>query len=184
MIRLCCAFIQGLMIFWPLMVFATLRAGYLEVFLVVSLVLLLTRALLVGLNKKALTTDVVASCVGGILMGAALFFEIDELAFWYPVLVNLVLGLTFTFSLFEEKTIIQKFAELQINPLPPEGVRYTRNVTKLWIVFFVLNGLAAVATVIYGDLSVWTLYNGCISYVLIGLLFAGEFIYRKKIKHV
>lgn len=172
------------MIFWPLIVFATLRAGYLNVFLVVSLVLLLTRALLVGLNKKAITTDVVASAVGGMLMGAALLFEIDEIALWYPVLVNLVFGLTFACSLFEEKTIIQKFAELQINPLPSEAVRYTRNVTKLWIVFFALNGLVAVSTVIYGDLSLWTLYNGCISYVLIGLLFAGEFIYRKKIKHV
>ena len=38
----------------------------------------------------------------------------------------------------------------------------------------------ALFNVLYGSLELWTLYNGLISYILIGILFLGEFIVRIK----
>jgi 3-hydroxymyristoyl/3-hydroxydecanoyl-(acyl carrier protein) dehydratase len=52
-------------------------------------------------------------------------------------------------------------------------------VTLVWTVFFLLNGLLALALALGGDLKAWTLYNGFLAYILMGALFAGEFLYRR-----
>lgn len=70
-------------------------------------------------------------------------------------------------------------ARLRTPDLPPEGVRWCRGVTQVWCGFFVLNGCVALATVLYGDRGLWMIWNGCVSYVLIGILFAGEFLLRR-----
>ena len=55
----------------------------------------------------------------------------------------------------------------------------------MWCVFFILNGTAAAFTALYdfgsSELNdkIWSVYNGGISYVLMGLLFTVEFIIRK-----
>lgn len=97
----------------------------------------------------------------------------------YPVLMSgLMLGM-FAMSLFQPPSMIEMFARLSFKgrPMPAHVVTYTRNVTKVWCGFFILNGAVALYTV-SASLETWTLYNGLISYLLMGGLFAGEFIYR------
>jgi len=62
------------------------------------------------------------------------------------------------------------------------GVIYTRRLTKVWIAFFIANGLVALWTALYATLKTWTLYNGLISYILIAVLFVGEWPVRRIIK--
>lgn len=100
----------------------------------------------------------------------------------YPVLINLSLLLVFYFSLSQPQTIIEKFARLQEPDLPPEAVVYTRKVTKVWCLFFLLNGSIALATVIIGDQQLWALYNGLISYILMGTLMAVEYLIRLQVQ--
>jgi len=100
----------------------------------------------------------------------------------YPVAVNAILLMIFAISLFEEKTVIERLARITEPDLPPSGVRYTRKVTIVWCVFFLLNGLAALYTVLFADMKVWTLYNGVIAYLLMGLLFLGEWIVRLRVR--
>ena len=66
--------------------------------------------------------------------------------------------------------------------------RYCQKVTIIWCCFFILNGSISVCTAFAGKLfgvneevanTIWSVYNGGISYVLMGLLFAIEFIVRK-----
>jgi uncharacterized membrane protein len=52
------------------------------------------------------------------------------------------------------------------------------------MLFFAANGAAATATCVYGNLNIWTLYNGVVSYVLIGLFLGGEYLYRTKVRNV
>jgi uncharacterized membrane protein len=49
-------------------------------------------------------------------------------------------------------------------------------------VFFVLDGIAALITVFYGSDLIWGIYNGGITYAMMGLIFIGEFIILKKVK--
>jgi len=102
--------------------------------------------------------------------------------FFYPVIVSGFLLCVFSYSLFTEQTVIERLARLSEPSLPPEGVLYTKTVTKVWCGFFAINGLVALATVYIGDVKIWSLYNGFISYLIMGSIFAIEFIVRQKVK--
>ncbi|MBO1016969.1 hypothetical protein IPU70_25650 [Achromobacter sp. SD115] len=97
---------------------------------------------------------------------------------WYPVLVNGMMLVIFGASLRRGRPVIEQLARLRHPDLPPAGVRYTRNVTRVWCAFFVLNGSVAAALAAWGPWSWWTAYNGAVSYVLMGLLMAGEWLLR------
>jgi uncharacterized membrane protein len=101
---------------------------------------------------------------------------------YYPVLVNaLLLGL-FAYSLYSPPTVVERLARLTEPQLDAAGVAYTRRVTQVWCGFFMINGAIALATCLSGDLSLWTLYNGGISYVLMGTLMGIEWIVRKRVR--
>ena len=97
----------------------------------------------------------------------------------YPVIVNFSLLVIFTISLYYPPTIIERFAKLGKKKLALRDIAYTRVITQIWIVFFTLNGVAAFYTAVFTSVKTWTLYNGLIAYLLIGLLFSSEYIYRK-----
>lgn len=100
----------------------------------------------------------------------------------YPVLVNAVLLAVFTVSLYYPPSVIERLARLREPALPPEGVAYTRRVTQVWCAFFVINGSVALATALWASDATWALYNGLISYGLMGCLFSGEWLVRRKVK--
>jgi uncharacterized membrane protein len=122
-------------------------------------------------------------CIGGIVLAAASFWlEESGAVLFYPVLVNAALFVVFAASLASPPSIIERFARLREPDLPPAAVAYTRRVTTVWTVFFVLNGAAALYTALYTSLEIWALYNGLIAYVLIGTVFAVEFAIRARLK--
>ena len=61
---------------------------------------------------------------------------------------------------------------------------YTRRVTQVWCGFFVFNGSLALLTALYASDGVWMLYNGLLAYVLMGILFAGEWLVRQRVRAV
>jgi acyl-coenzyme A synthetase/AMP-(fatty) acid ligase len=79
----------------------------------------------------------------------------------------------FRFATLWDKTIKGSLAEKRV-------YRYCEKVNGVWCAFFVLNGAVASATVLSGNGKIWALYNGVLSYLLMGCLFGGEFIVRKK----
>jgi len=98
----------------------------------------------------------------------------------YPALVNAVMLVIFGLSLRYPPSVIERLARLQHPDLPQEGIAYTRRVTQVWCGFFVLNGGIALYTAVWASAAIWALYNGLIAYVLMGLLFAGEWLVRPK----
>ncbi len=106
----------------------------------------------------------------------------DVLLRWYPVLINAAMLALFAGSLFVGMPVIERLARLQEPDLAEAGVRYTRQVTKVWVGFFVINGTIAAALTLWAPLAWWTLYNGLIAYLLMGLLFAGEWQVRQRVR--
>lgn len=101
---------------------------------------------------------------------------------WYPVLINLALLTLFGLSLTFGPPVIERIARLTEPDLPPSGVRYTRQVTWLWAGFFMFNAGLASALTLWAPLAWWTLYNGLIAYMLMGALFAGEWLVRQRLR--
>lgn len=100
---------------------------------------------------------------------------------YYPVVVNFLIFLMFFTSLFQKETVIQKIARAMEPDIKPKALEYTRKLTYVWAVFTFLNWLVSVATVFMSE-AVWALYNGFISYLLIGMFFAVEYIVRIRFK--
>ena len=97
---------------------------------------------------------------------------------WYPVMVNAMLLAIFGASLYRGRPVIEQLARLRHPDLPAAGVRYTRRVTRVWCGFFAINGAIAAALAAWGPWNWWTAYNGAISYLLMGVLMAGEWLLR------
>ncbi len=100
----------------------------------------------------------------------------------YPALVNAVLLVFFLVSLRHPPTVVERLARLQDPQLPPFAIVYTRRVTQVWCGFFVLNGSLALATALWASDATWALYNGLLAYLLMGLLHAGEWTVRRRVK--
>jgi uncharacterized membrane protein len=56
---------------------------------------------------------------------------------------------------------------------------HCRQVTIAWCVFFAFNGALAAVLAFAAPLSWWAAYSGGIAYVLMGMMFAGEYGLRK-----
>lgn len=112
---------------------------------------------------------------------AAILFRRPDSMYWYPVAVSLLMLGIFTASLFSGQSAIERLARLQQPDLPPEGVAYTRRVTQIWCVFFIFNAATAALLALSGKHDWWAVYTGVLSYVLMGGLLGGEWVYRKMV---
>ncbi|AZC22185.1 MULTISPECIES: hypothetical protein [Pseudomonas] len=110
------------------------------------------------------------------------WFDHPGLLRWYPVLISsFMLGL-FGLSLKYGPPVAERLARLSEPDLPEKAIRYTRQVTIAWSLFFLCNGALAAALTLWAPLSWWTLYNGLIAYGLMGLLFAIEWLLRQRVR--
>ena len=108
---------------------------------------------------------------------------------FYPLLMNVLFLAAFGTTLFCPPNMIFRFATLQDKSIKGSlGEKriyaYCHKVTIIWCVFFILNGSIAAWTIFSGSDALWSIYNGGISYILMGSLFAGEFIVRKKVQKI
>lgn len=109
-------------------------------------------------------------------------FNSPQLLRWYPVLISGFMLTLFGLSLIRGMPLIERLARLTEPNLPIVAVRYTRQVTRVWCLFFLFNGLLATALTLWAPLSWWTLYTGLIAYGLMGVLFAVEWMVRQRVR--
>lgn len=146
-------------------------------------------------EKKALDWRPMLSSALFLLAGI-LCFVFNEKVFLklYSVSVSATMLFVFGSSLIFKPNIIFRFACLGDKTLKGSSFEqqvddYCKKVTVVWCVFFVLNGSISVFTALHDfgndalNDKIWSVYNGGISYVLMGLLFAVEFVVRKMVNN-
>ncbi len=100
----------------------------------------------------------------------------------YPVAVNAFMLVMFGSTIVRPPSAIERLARLSEPDLPEVAIAYTRKVTLVWCAFFFINGCIALATALWGTEAQWTLYNGGIAYVLMGLIAGVEWLVRKRVR--
>ena len=126
-------------------------------------------------------TGTIARVALALLVVWALYFLRANVWFrLYPaVMVSLAL-IVFAVSLLRTP-LVELFARRMGETLDARGVAYCRRVTVVWTVFLALHLAVTVATV-FSTREVWVFYNGFLAYVLMGALFAGEWIVRRRVR--
>jgi len=165
---------------YPVWVYFGLREVTPTIIVIVLLALLLARAFLIRRGAGVPIAPVLLLVAGGVVV---LYFVDTMVAVKsYPVLINFGLAVVFALSLISPPSAIERIARLAEPDLDASGVAYTRKVTWLWLGFFVVNGAVSAWTALYGSLDQWTVYNGLISYVLIGVIFVMEYLVRRIVR--
>lgn len=124
-----------------------------------------------------------AAGFGALLLGAATGLGDSWVPLkLYPVMLSAALLGVFAFSLWRPPTVVERIARLAEPDLPPAGVAYTRKVTLAWCGFFVFNGAVSLATTLWGSEQAWVLYNGLLSYLLMGAFFGAEWLLRQRMR--
>lgn len=115
-----------------------------------------------------------------LLAGAIALWNSEAMLRFYPVVVSLGLLASFAVTLRRGPSMIERFARIVDPQLSAAGVAYTRRVTKVWCAFFAINAAIAAYTALGASREAWLLYNGFISYLIVGGLIAGEWLVRKR----
>jgi uncharacterized membrane protein len=97
---------------------------------------------------------------------------------YLPFLISTIFLTSFSYSLLFPPNTIEVFTRRFASDLSIEETAYCRHVTLIWVCFLGLNGVAAYYTACCASLRLWSLYNGVITYLMMGLLFAVELSYR------
>lgn len=147
-------------------------------FALITVVLL--RTLLVSGKTKdgSLWVTRLTLLAGVAIVGAVLIFNKGYFIKLYPFFMSAIFFFSFAYTLWSGPSMIERFAQISHKELPEHAAPYLRTVTMVWCGFFIVNGAISLYTTFYAPLTVWTLYNGFISYVLIGTLLVGEYLVR------
>lgn len=133
-----------------------------------------------------------------ILLSASLLFVLALLCFLtnkdlflrsYSVIINATLLVVFSSTLSFAPNMCFRFATMADRKIvgsvyEAKVCNYCKKVTILWCIFFVLNGTVATFTTFWDFGSVqannriWSIYNGGISYFLMGMIFVVEGVVR------
>src|SRR5690606_14992009 len=96
----------------------------------------------------------------------------------YPVIMSISVAWIFASSLREPENMLLRMARMAGKTITPEAQFYTRRLTLLWVLLLLANAVVALYFALFGTLAQWAFYCGFLSYILIGLVFILELIYR------
>ena len=113
------------------------------------------------------------------LLGLSAAIDTSWLLLAIPAVANFVLLVGFGATLRAGPPMIERFARLIDPDLSPAEVSWCRLWTRIWCVFFAVNGAAAALLALWGSLFWWAFYTGLIAYLMIGTLIAIEWCLRK-----
>jgi uncharacterized membrane protein len=163
---------------YPFVVYVGLQA-FPPIVLALVLVAVLAVRLLIARDRSLFA--LAGAAIVAAILGMTALSPIDAVRF-YPVVVSLTLAVIFGGSLLNPPSVIERLARLREPRLPEGAIAYTRKVTQLWFAFFLINAAIAAWTAQQETLELWTLYNGLLSYILVGVLFVGEMLVRRRMR--
>ena len=72
-----------------------------------------------------------------------------------------------------------RIAELDDGVLAPEFVRYLRALTQAWAIFFITMAGLSLVLMLYAPFEWWSLFVNVLSWPLVGMMFALEWMVRR-----
>jgi uncharacterized membrane protein len=172
-------------VLYPVLVLWVLSThrDYLQVISAIAIPVLAVAGGLVWLRSRQLKR-IISHLAAIALLSAVACTDTPDFFKLYPLMVSGVLLTQFGNSLLNPPTIIERFASLAQRgaALPPDVVKYCRKVTWVWVGFFIFNISVSGLTALVDNWELWTLYNGLISYILIGILMGGEWLVRRHVQ--
>ena len=113
-----------------------------------------------------------------VVLAVAAAIDDGRIFLFVPALVNGAMLIAFARTLVRGPSIVETFARLRHPELLPGRAPYLRAVTAVWCGFFAVNIAVSLVLAVHGSLATWTLYNGLIAYLIVGLLLGAERVYR------
>jgi uncharacterized membrane protein len=159
---------------YPIAVFVALQRGFSVRMLGLILVLVAGCAMARRRNIWLGVCGIVLACMA-VISDKDIFLKL------YPVFMNAAVCFMFAVSL-RSVPLVQRFAEKMKYEITEKSKQYARRVTIAWAIFMGINTVVSLTTVFMSN-WVWTLYNGLISYCLIGLMMVIEYIIRMGVIH-
>ena len=102
------------------------------------------------------------------------------LATLLPVLIYCALLVVFATTLRPGRVpLISHFAQMEQGELSAELRTYTRRLTVIWCAFFAVMAGLAMGLAAWAPVQIWSLHTFFFSYLLIAMLFLGEYVYRR-----
>jgi uncharacterized membrane protein len=80
----------------------------------------------------------------------------------------------------ENTALCTRLADRLHGPLTPRELRYTRQVTAAWAIFFAALTLTILALYLCGPLAVWSMFVNFIALPLVALMFVVEYAVRRR----
>lgn len=132
---------------------------------------------LLNLNKVVWLVFIGISLV---LAGFAFVGISKYIAFLPPIVLPIMVGTVFIASLTKNNIpLVTDIGEKARGPLSQEMRDYTRGVTMLWAWVLVLMALWSTVLPFTQSMLLWSVVTNFANYVLVAVLFVGEFIYRQ-----
>jgi uncharacterized membrane protein len=92
---------------------------------------------------------------------------------------NLMLAAVFGVTLTRDRqALCTRFAEMVHGSLAPEVVRYSRQVTWAWMLFFLAVSLVSSVLFLFVGIGAWSVFANFLSFPLVLLMFGGEYWVR------
>ena len=95
-----------------------------------------------------------------------------------PVGINLAMLYFFGKTLVRGPPLVEHFARLDFPDFKPGIAEYCRHVTIVWVMFFAINAVVSSALALWAPNEIWAFYNSVIFFLMMGLLFVAEYIFR------
>lgn len=99
----------------------------------------------------------------------------------YPAVMAAIALCTFAVSL-RRTPLVEVIARRAGETLDERGIAYCRSVTRFWTAFLSVH-LAITVWTVFSSHEVWAFYNGFVAYILMGCVFAGEWLVRRRLRH-
>jgi len=97
--------------------------------------------------------------------------------------INLALAVLFGGSLRGpgEALVTRLARSIESSDLSPQKVRYTRQVTQSWALFFVANATVSALLYVLAPAAAWSVYANILGGPLVALMFMGEHLWRRRV---
>jgi uncharacterized membrane protein len=165
---------------YPGIVYATRAVAPPAVFVIAVVILVAVRLATLRSPAARIWRVPLAGAIAIIVAMAAL--DPTTAAKAYPSVISLMAAAVFGTTLLYPPSLIERLARLREPDLPPEAGPYCRNVTIVWTVWLSANAVVAALLALRGSDEAWALWTGLVAYVLMGVLFVGEWAVRRFVR--